>query len=277
MALALAAAACLASCSGRLGHRSVRPTGGSLPLPAGLQVLRIEIQNGRLEVRPGGRDAVAYEGHIRCGADTAEDLQRFEARGAELRLEADPAAPGTWVLRGPTRPPELMSGVLGVEVRVTAPRDLPLEVRIEGSCDIDVADREAPTSIETRRGDVKCMACHGATRVRVGTGVLIVNDHRGDLDIETRMGQMQVFVREPGELLRLVSGNGDVQCIIPPSTGFRVDARAETGKVHTSFGLPVDRVTAYSAVMTGQRGDGRTEIVLRTGSGHLSLSHKTFD
>jgi hypothetical protein len=27
----------------------------------------------------------------------------------------------------------------------------------------------------------------------------------------------------------------------------------------------------------GQRGDGRTELVMRSGKGHLSLSHKTFE
>jgi hypothetical protein len=27
----------------------------------------------------------------------------------------------------------------------------------------------------------------------------------------------------------------------------------------------------------GQRGDGRTELVMHSGKGHLSLSHKVFD
>ena len=57
---------------------------------------------------------------------------------------------------------------------------------------------------------------------------------------------------------------------------FRADARTQTGKLANGFGMPIEK-DGYRATMVGQRGDGRTELVMRSGKGHLSLSHKTFD
>ena len=73
--------------------------------------------------------------------------------------------------------------------------------------------------------------------------------------------------------MELVTGQGNVQCLVPTTSGFRVDARAETGKVANGFGLASER-QGYTSTFTGARGDGATNIVLRTSSGHLSLSHK---
>ena len=102
----------------------------------------------------------------------------------------------------------------------------------------------------------------GATLLPLHNGV---PDVERDLDIEVKMGAMQVFVREPGKRLRLVTGQGDIQCYVPPDTGLVVDARAAIGKIGNAFGFAVETVQRYGAAMTGQQGDGRTEVVLRTG------------
>jgi hypothetical protein len=271
-----------AACTGGLGHRSVARMAGELPLDQGVRAVRIEIENGTVEVRPGAA-GLRYVGVVKRAADSAAELARFEARGDRLSLQPDEASPGTWVVRGPTRPPDASSGVLGVEVALTLPAHLPLEVRIRdrahgGSGHVVVEDRTAPVTVDTQRGDVRVMRCSGAARVHSGRGNIIVYEHVGDVDVDVATGDMQVFVAEPGRRLRLVTGMGNVQCLVPPTTGFAVDARVEMGKIANGFGLPVERLGEKnrSAKMVGARGDGATEVVLHAGRGHLSLSHKVF-
>jgi len=279
LAAALAAAVLAAGCTGGLGKRSVVPIEGGLALPAGAQKLRIELEHGRVEVRPGPDGEVRFRGAVRRAADTVEQLGQFEARGTDLKLSPDPAEKDVWVLTGPTRPPELdvKIGLLAVELALELPPKLPLQVRIKGSGGLVVEDRTAATDVSTKRGDVRVTRCTGATRVATSYGTVIVYDHRGDLDVETGIGEMQVFVREPGTRLRLVNGAGNIQCYLPATAGFHADARVETGKIANGFGLPIEHPSTYSATMVGRRGDERTEIVLRTGTGHLNLSHKSFD
>jgi hypothetical protein len=263
------------ACTGGLGYRSVAPLAGELGLPAEVAAIRVEIENGTVEVRPGPAGVLRYQGLVRRAADSKEELALFEARGDRLGLQPDPAAPGTWIVRGPTRPPEAQAGLLGVEVAMTLPAGLPLAIRIGGSGHVVVEDRAAGVDVDTQRGDVRVMNCIGAARVHSGRGNIIVYDHDGDVDVKAGTGDMQVFVERPGRLLRLVTGMGNVQCLVPPETGFAVAASVETGKIANGFGLPVER-SGYSARMVGSRGDGRTEVVLNAGTGHLSLSHKVF-
>ena len=279
LAAAILASCILAGCTGGLGDRSVVPIKGTLPIPAAAQALHIELENGRVEVRSGPDGEIRFRGTVRRAADTVEELRQFEARGTDLKLAPDPAAKDTWILTGPTRPPEVdpRIGLLAVELALELPPKLALQVRIKGSGGLLIEDRTAATDVETRRGDVQVTRCTGAARVVTNYGTVIVYEHRGDLRVETGIGEMQVFVREPGKQLRLINGAGNIQCYVPETATFHVDARAETGKIANGFGFPIEHPSPYSATMVGRRGDERTEIVLRTGTGHLSLSHKSFD
>ncbi len=274
--LELWAAMTLAACSGSLGERSVGRIDTSIPLPEALRELRIELENGSFEVHPGMGREVRVHGDVLRAADTDAQLRALEAQGVELTLTPDPAVAGCYVLRGPVRPPELQA-VLAVDAKIELPADLPLRIHVAGSGGLIAEDRAAATSLATRRGDIRLMRCSGAAKIESGGGTVIVFNHEGDLDVETGVGDMQVFVRRPGRRLRLINGIGNIQCMVPPDVGFRVDARTQTGKLANGFGLQVEHPSTYSATMVGQRGDGATEIVMRTGTGHLSLSHKVFD
>jgi hypothetical protein len=150
-------------------------------------------------------------------------------------------------------------------------------VAVTGSGHLEVEDRDARVDLTTRHGDLRLTRCHGPARIHTGRGMTIVYDHRGDLDVESLVGDMQVFVREPGRLLRLVSGLGNVQCLVPRDAHFRLDARTERGRVANGFGIARQRLEGEGAAMVGERGDGHTEIVMRAGAGFLSLSNKTFE
>jgi hypothetical protein len=217
-----------------------------------------------------------YGGGVRRAADTAEDLARIETIPLTLTAAVDPSSPSTLVVRAPSLPPG-QPGVLAVELGVRLPPSLRLEVEIAGSGHVTVAERTGPTQVATGRGDLRFEHCAGPLKARTGRGNVIVIDHRSDLDVHTMVGDMQAFVKEPGAQLRLVTGQGTVQCYVPHEAGFVVEARAAIGHIKNAFGLPVETVQRYGAAMVGRHGDGRTQLVLNTGSGHLSLQAKRFE
>jgi hypothetical protein len=263
----------LAACDGSLSHRSVADLSGQLPIGQAITRVRIELQDGRVDVDSGGERVVAYRGGVRRAADTETELAHLEQVPLRLTATIDSADPSLLVVRGPMRDEVGSTGVFAFELGIHVPPEILLEVHVRGNGNINVKNRRAATDVRTARGDLRLEQCIGSLRGRTGRGNVIVNDHRGDLDIVAKVGNMQAFVDEPGEHIRLVTGEGTVQCHVPDELDFQLDARAETGKaVASGFGLKSETVDKYGAVLTGAQGSGRTKIVLRTGSGHLSLS-----
>lgn len=259
-----------------MGHRSLVSLLGEMPLPPVTTQVRVEIENGSLEVRTGEAGKLGFRGQVRRAADTPEQLLAFEAQGAELRGASDPAAPTTFVVKGPSRPAGEAIGVLAVEAILTIPDGIAVTLLVTGSGNLAVEGRSAALDLRCGRGDVRCKRTVGPAKVRTGRGNVILDDHSGDVDVDVGVGDMQVFVREPQKQILLATGMGNVQCIIPPDSQFRVDARTQTGKLANGFGLPIEK-DGYRAWTVGQRGDGRTELAMRSGKGHLSLSHKQFE
>lgn len=268
-----------------MGHRSYLEFAGGVDLASAVRLVRIEVENGTVGVlvQPAADGVrVSWKGGIRRAASSADVLAEIERVVGEFTVLADPADASILVVQAPRLPvvpmmPDLaLHAVLGVEASVFLPATLPVELKVTGSGHVVITGREAAVSATTGRGDLRLTSCRGPASLRSGNGMTIVDDHVGDLDVQVVVGAMQAFVREPGKSLRLVTRQGDIQCYVPPETSFRVDGRAEIGKVGNGFGLEMRKVGDYSALLTGTRGDGATDIVLRTGSGHLSLNHKVF-
>lgn len=265
--------------SGGFGYRSVAELAEVVPIGQEIEAIRIELQNGTVgidvpEAGATGR-AVAYAGGVRRAAADAAELARIEQVPIRLVPVVDPARPRTLVLRGPELPPG-SGGLLALELGIRLPGDLPLEIAIAGSGHITIANRRGATSIDTGRGDLRFEHCRGPVRAKTGRGMVIAFDHVGDLDLNTLVGDIQAFVKEPGELLRLVSGKGTVQCGVPATCEFDLDARAEVGRIGADFGLVGETVGTYGAALVGKRGSGRTKVVLRTGAGHLAFKEHRF-
>lgn len=262
--------ACVGACDGGLSHRSYDEGSGTFAIDAGVRVVRVELANGTVQVDRSERREVTWAGGVRRGATTAEGLARLEQIAWQPSVVG--GAPATLVLRGPA-PLEATSGdVLALEIAFRVPPGVELEIVVAGNGHVTVANRAAPTRVETGRGDLRFENCSGNLVGRTGRGYVIAFGHRGILDVDTRAGDMQAFVEEPGALIRLVTGQGTVQCQVPADSGLDVDARAEQGKIGNGFGLEVQRVGTYGAALVGKVGSARTKVVLRTGSGHLSIA-----
>ena len=244
----------------------------TLPIGPSIERVRIEIQNGTIGVDVTPERTVAVQGGVRRAADTAEDLARLQQIPNDFYVANDPGDRATLVVRGPAIPAGGVQGVLGIQAGIRLPADLPLAIVISGSGHVTVANRTASTHVETGRGDLRFEHCAGGVKAETGRGMVIAFDHRGNLDIDTKVGDMQAFVREPGDLIRLVTGKGTVQCHVPPTIEFDLDARAEVGHIGNGFGLQAQPVLDFGRVLLGKRGSARTKVVLRTGSGHLSIA-----
>lgn len=275
---ALAAMLLIASgCGGSLSSRSVADLSGELPLDASVQRIRLEVPNGTVGVKPGAGRTVKYGGGVRRAADSPADLAKLEAIPLDLLGILDAAEPGTLVIRAPGVGTDDPMGVFGLELGLFVPPGIPLQIVIAGSGHVTLAGRGAATQVNTGRGDLRFEGCTGPLVGHTGRGNVIAFDHVGDIDLDAGTGDMQVFVPSPGRLIRLVTGQGTVQCHIPEATGFEVDAAAAIGRIGNGFGLAAEKTGDYSAALRGKRGSGDTNIILRTGSGHLALSPKSFD
>lgn len=265
-----------AGCTGDLAHRSVAEFAGSLPLAETVRRVRFEVDNGTVGFDVHDDRSVSYAGGVRRAANSPEELAGLDAVPLILVAEPDPDDPTTLIVRAPAAPSGSMS-MIAVELGIRLPADLELAIDVVKNGHITVANRQAALEAATGRGDLRFEHCYGSLRARTGRGNTIVYEHRGRVDVHAAVGDMQIFVREPAELIRLDTGEGTLQCLIPPTTGFRLDARAEVGRIVNSFGFEASSPVKYSAAMTGERGDGSTEVVLRTGKGTLSLLSKKFD
>jgi hypothetical protein len=260
-----------------LGYRSVGEFAAKVPIRQGCQRVRFELQNGSIGIAtPVDADApplVDYWGGVRRAADDAATLARIEQVPVEFVVVDDLAHPDTLVLRGPSLP-EGSSGLLALEISVRLPASIAVEVAIRSIGHVTIADRTAPITIDTGRGDLRFERCSAAVTANTGRGNFIAFDHRGDLRGTTAVGDMQAFLKATGSALELVTGRGTVQCGVPADCEFELDARAVEGRIGADFGLESERVGEFGAALVGARGSGRTKVLLRTGKGHLAFRVK---
>ena len=270
LATAISVLLLAAACS----HRATDQVEGAVPLPEGVERLRIELENGTLDVATieEGADArvLTFGGGIRMDAADDGQLQQLVSMDHHLVGALDPEDPAVFVLRGPSLPAGLQ-GMIAYEGHVRVPASMPVQIDVANNGHVTLVGRRAATEVHTGRGDLRFEQCVGAVKATTGQGNVIAYEHRGDLDVRSQGGDMQAFVVEPGPVLTLSTGKGTVQCHVPEGISCRVDARAETGRIGNDFELEVTKPSAYSAAMTGRLGDGASKVVLRTAAGHIAM------
>ena len=270
--IAVFVASSLAACGGHLSERSYAQMSGKVTIGQEIERVRVEIENGTVGIDSSLEPGITYGGGVRRAADTPAELAILDAVPVELQAAPDPDDAKTLVVRGPARPAATPGAVMAFELGIRVPATMPLEVRVAANGHVTIANRAATTRVTTGRGDLRFENCAGGVFAKTGRGMVIVFGHRGDLEVQTMAGDMQAFVDEPATSIRLVTGQGTVQCHVAPSIEFDLDARAEIGKIGNGFGLTPEPGTGYGAVLVGKRGTARTKVILRTGSGHLSIA-----
>jgi len=259
---------------GGCAHRSVASFDGELECGPEIKRVRVEMDNGTIGIVANEEGAPAramtYAGGVRRDARSAEELTALEGVATVLTAQPDPEDPETLVIRCPSAP-KGVQGMIAYEGHIRMPADLPLEIAVTNNGHVTLTDRRAATKVTTRRGDLRFERCIGAIEANTGQGNVIAYEHEGSIDVRTRLGDMQVFVAKPGDHITLDTGKGTVQCHVPKDIECHADARAQIGRIGNDFGFEVRKVGEYSAAMTGKIGSAKTEILLRTAAGHISL------
>lgn len=276
--LSVMALAAMAACGGPFSQRDARDASGSLPLAATTRSLCLLVDTGSFEVRTHSEGALRYQGVIRRAAGTEADLERLLGQEARVAASADAEDPTRLRLSLPTLPAgfDQQQAMVVCEFVIWLPADVAVDLETTGSGRLGAEERRAPVRLWTRRGDLRLARCQGPAVLHTGSGNTLVDNHRGDLEVDAAMGEIQALVREAGTSLKLVTGLGNVTCHLPPDAGFVADMRTDKGKVASAFGLASRRVQDFGAVMEGSHGNGRTRIVMRSGGGLLALNRKVY-
>lgn len=266
------------ACHGRLAHQFDEKFTQVVELPSDVRRVQIEVLEGAVSISAGEPGEVKLLASTRRASDTVEGLELL--RGIDLRLQPDTSRPGVFALRGPTLPDSLerLSHRMITKVVVTVPPELEVAV-VTGLGHVSAAGRRAQVWLETGHGDLRLEDCRADASLRSGQGVVIVQGHRGGLDIETGESQtMQVFIDELGAAgLRLVTRTGSIQAHLPSGVGFELEAETKWGLAANGFGVPIEPIegTGRGKVMRGEVAGGGPPVVLRAvEGGNLSLSER---
>ena len=263
------------ACSGKFGHRLEERVQGRFTLPEGVTSIRVELVDGDVTFQAGAAGEIQFSGAVLKAADSAAQLAALEPVEGSLAQHGVEA--GVFVLRGPRVPDGSVpdENRIALKIVVQVPADIPMDVEARAG-NLAAIDLRASVALQVEHGLLHLKNVHGDGLLRTGTGDIVVDEHRGGLDAETRSGKVFAWVKElETEDVRLVTGDGPIQVRLPAEASFHLDAQVEMGKAANEYGVPVLRMGEQGAEMGGQVGEGGPSVVLRTPKGHISLRRFT--
>ncbi len=261
---------------------------GGFALPADTKVVAVRIQTGNVRVVVGRPGHVAFRARTLRAAQDEEALQVLRAQDLTLGRTWDQGK-GEFLLSTPPLPAGLevdhasptkdggqkvrkgLRGMREVHVRLEVPPRMP--VRID--CDLGNVTIEylsAPVTVHTDGGTVHLKVVTGDANVRVGRGDVVVDQHRGALDILTRSGRVLVLLSEVPAPARLRTLAGDVKCTVPPDAAFDLDARSLAGGgIVSDFALPRVSLGKEGQQMHGEVRGGGPLLHVESAQGTVSV------
>lgn len=261
-----------AACEGKFGHRLEDRVDGRIPVPDDVRAIRVELMDGDVTFRAGEAGEISFSGSGMKAADTADQLAAIETQF--MGLSSVGVEDGVMLLRGPRAPEGADPGQVTLALRmvVTVPAEIALDVQAR-SGNLAAIEMQAPVSLQTGRGMLNLSEQHGPGTLRNKEGDIIVDGHRGGLDVETASGKLFAWVHELGPTgVSLVTKFGPIQARLPDDASFRLDAEAEMGKVANEYGVPVVQSDDFVLTMSGAVGDGDgPPVFLRAKEGRISL------
>jgi hypothetical protein len=244
----------------------------TVALPAG-RMLRIEHQQGRINLRTQARNEVVIQAAIRCSAPSADEARNGAGQVQITVLET--AAGVTVRTDYPHNWPRNIS--YAVDYDITMPETAPLDLRNRfGST--EVVNLHAPALINSGNGNVTFIGGRGRQRIENsfgsvevrknegdvtinnGNGPVIASDVTGALEITNRFGQIRATNTERDLIIH--SNNGNIEA----------DHVGGAATISNSFGRVV--VTEAKADVTVQNQNGE---VVANGIGGTATLNTTFN
>lgn len=277
------------ACDARLGHRQDQPISARIEVPPGTSRVLVDVHRGALTIRAGEPGVVEFAADARLAADTEEGLNALRAVDLQPAVAHDE---GTLSVRAP-RVPEGLDPVAHQLITKTVVR-VPPDVSVEARTNFGAMagfNHRGSLVLESGRGAMHLDRCVGDVALRTVDGDVMVEAHRGGLDIEVRAASprdrdksaavpsgvgrtMQVFVAELGASgVRLFTEHGGIQAHVPAEASFELDAKTEVGRARNSFGIEAVPIpgTTHGLSMRGRVGEGGPRVELHAEVGNVSV------
>lgn len=146
----------------------------------------------------------------------------------------------------------------------------PAEIQT-GSGDVKVRDVHGNVHAETGSGDAKLQGIEGErVEIRTGSGDLDLRELRCALQATTGSGDVQAEGRPTGRW-RLNTGSGGVSLHLPSDLAFDLDARSDSGDVHTSRLSVTVQGSMRNGEVHGKVRGGGVPVDVATGSGDITI------
>ena len=151
-----------------------------------------------------------------------------------------------------------------------------------GGGDIALKNLQNSCRIRTGGGDIYGDNIAGDTHIETGAGDVVLNNLSGRLDAVTGSGDVYVEIAsvndKKGIPIKIKSGNGDIQLVIPANMPASIQARvSEDYEISSDFSLIISTVNKSGnryVEATGKLNGGGELILLETGSGDIHLGKK---
>ena len=138
--------------------------------------------------------------------------------------------------------------------------------------DMEIAS--VPGEIEIATDSVRGNEITGPSRVVTRSKDIHLEAVRGDLQIETSRGDVDVSAADkvPVGRMTLTSKHGDITLTLPANAGFQLDATARKGDITSDFSAIKISETNGTAQASGTVGNGLAKLQINTETGAIRIS-----
>jgi DUF4097 and DUF4098 domain-containing protein YvlB len=134
----------------------------------------------------------------------------------------------------------------------------------------DLQLAELPGNLTLDTDKLRIDEAKGPVRVLTHSKDIELSQIHGDSYVEDRDGNISI---EPAGAFNVeaknLSGEGNVEVILPPNASATIDGRTHNGDIDSEFNLPVSGDEAKT--ISGKIGSGSARITLSTGVGNISI------
>ena len=213
----------------------------TLAQPGPVRSLEVDVEVGRVEVRPGGGDEATITRTRRYLVGAPKTSEGLVA--GVLRVEAECDGP--------------IAAGCAVDYRLEVPVGVPIRVRTERGS-VSVTDMTGTVEVDAGAGNVRLTRTRGPVRVDTSAGnVEGVDIAPQFLDATTDAGRIRLSMAEAPGRLGLKTGAGNIDVGLPTTSGgYRVATDTGAGKID---------------VTVEQNEGGSRAILATTGAGNIRI------
>ena len=162
----------------------------------------------------------------------------------------------------------------------------PVDAHTSGG-DVKLADCDGAMKVRTNGGHIDSLGGSGSLHAQTSGGSVSIRSFAGQVDTSSNGGRMDLRdiggplnARTAGGAIDATMTNitdvsletnaGAIKLAIPPSGGFRIDAKASTGYVTTDLPMAIEH--KHQDMLVGDLNGGGKSLYLRTSAGSISIT-----